>query len=367
MAYSFPKFSFLIGVALIGLIVFQFKTTGKLHYVNDDEEVKKTFWKNVETTMCDGQVRSQVVALVAAMIPNFNAQIALVALMACVILTFTFSLLPQRGCFMWMFVRLVTIVFIAVGILCGYYIYASQSAECKLIKNILTEERPSIDFEAVKKNPYVQKVLAMVSEKIIVGAQKFLEVFKANVQKLGITQPAFVVVIAFYLMNKVTAGITKKQVIFLVSLIVSVISGIEFYAQEKDIILAIALPALVVVLSIIVFNVIINCGYLFAAPAFFYSCLMITTRIMTLIGMFVALPEITLVTVAVFAFFFANVYVWTSNGAFLTIIFMLNFGLSTLYPLPTESLIIGVFLLFIFTKGETKKNTVQAADKVKTD
>ena len=49
-----------------------------------------------------------------------------------------------------------------------------------------------------------------------------------------------------------------------------------------------------------------------------------------------------------FIFFFANVFIWTNSGSYLTIVYLLNYGLSILYPLPADSLVILVFLVQLF-------------------
>lgn len=364
MAYSFNKLSFLFGGLLIALLVLQ-TVHPVFKYELSSEDVTKKVTETMATKVCVEQEIPAVYKEVAKIVPQFNVQIALMAALGCVLLAVLFSLLPQNGFFMWFVVRFFTVVFVVAAVFFGYFVAVQPSTECTLAKKYLTTPC-TLSAEQFAKCPYTAKALSMVPEKYVNYAKTFFEMFKENVGKLGIDSPIFVIVIALYLMNSATKDVTKCSITFLIALILSLTTAFSFFTKTQDIAFSIALPVVAIVVIMILVNLAITFGYAFVLPQFALSALMVAMRIGHFVEMF-NLPVCScLITAAVFVFLVLNVFFWTQGKGYLTIIFLLNYGIKILYPLPIESLVILVFVVQVFV-ATTEKKVVAAVKEIPTE
>ena len=353
MAYSFHKLSFIFGSLLIALLVVQ-TLHPKFTYELKSDEVEKKYSEILNTKICVKQDIPEIYQKFGKLVPQFNVQLAVIATAGCLLLAILFSLLPQNGFFMWFIVRFFTIIFVIAGIFFGIFVAMQPSAECDLIKKRLTTPC-SLSLDVVAKNPYTAQILKNIPENYIENVKTFFEMFKENVGKLGIDSPIFVIVIALYLMNKATKDVTKCSITFLIALILSLTTAFSFFTKTQNVVFAVVLPIIAIIVIVVLVNLAITFGYAFVLPQFALSALMIAMRIGHLVEMF-NLPVCScFVTGGIFVFLVLNVFFWTQGKGYLTIIFLMNYGIKILYPLPIESLVILVFVAQVFVATTEKK------------
>ena len=365
MAYSFNKLSFVFGALLIGLIVVQ-TAYEPMKYTLKADEVQTTITAKLNEKVCQKQDIPEIYQQVEKMVLQFNVQIALMGCVGSVLLAFLFSLLPQKGFFMWFVVRLFTILFVVTAVFFGVYVAIQPSVECESVKKIVTTPCTGFDVEKIKNNPYVVEIIKKIPGTYVENIEKFITMFRENIEKLGVTAPIFVIVIAFYLMNNVTKDVTKCSIAFLISLIISITTAFNFFNTTHDIILSIALPIIATIIVVVLVNLAITFGYAFVIPKYLLSAIMIAMRV----GHFVEAFKLPIcgciVSGSVLIFLILNVFFWTQGKGYLTIIFLLNYGIQILYPLPVESLVILVFVVQVFV-AVTEKKVVESAKETKVE
>jgi len=318
--------------------------------IPNEEKMKKDLMKNVNDVMCKGEY-PKLISVAVKLIPQqfLDAKYFAIVFIASLALVFLFNLLPQNNFFMWAFVRFFTIVFFAVVVASGVMFAYTPSEPCKAVKKFITSE--SVGFAPVvqlfQNNTYVEKALKVIPSNFKAAVKTYYPILIDRVNKLGVTAPIFVIVIALYLIIKETRNVTKYQILSLVSLIVALISGIEYYKVSHSLVFSIVLPLITIVVVMFAVNcLLLNFGYLFVAPVYFYSCYALSYRLFAILIAF-HVPFDLLICAVFFSLLFLNVFFW-SNGMYLTVVFLLYYGLSILYTLPIDSLVVLLFVLTLF-------------------
>ncbi|KAL7713447.1 Uncharacterized protein QTN25_008968 [Entamoeba marina] len=372
MAYSFPRISFFIGLVLFGLIVTQ-SSLKQIPDIPTEPALKASIQMNYSENMCSGKYPSQIGVLLKQF-PMINANILLIIALAGIFLAFLFNLIPQNNFFMWAFIHLITLVFVCVSFTAGYTFFLSPSTSCSHVKNMLVKANMTeINYmEIATNNKYVKQGLSFIPQPIMQKIHQYKDILLACFQKLGVSSPIFVIVIALYLINDKTRSVTRFEILSLVSFIVSVISGIGYFKLTNDVIFSIALPVSTIILILIVVNLALSFGYLFVAPCYMFACYTLSYRLyVTLIAF--QIPFSFFIAAGFFVFLFINIFLWTKSGMYLTVVYMLNYGLSILYPFTADSLVCLLFILSFFTNDScdasccARKNKKQATEKVKQD
>ncbi|ELP85623.1 hypothetical protein EIN_409120 [Entamoeba invadens IP1] len=362
MAYSFPKFSLFIGLVLMGVIIAnsQFGIGNKMQ---DQAVFREHLKAKVHKEMCNGKYPAPVGTLVAKF-PMITSTHMLIAAVSALALCFLFNLIPQNGFFSWVMIHLFTLAFFLVAITAGYLFAKSQSDMCVKAKEMVSVNS-TCPFAGVMENKFVQQGINYIPETIRAKAMTFKDILVEHVTKLGINAPIFVIVIAFYLINKNTRSVTRFEVLGLISLIVSLISGYGYYQETHDVVFSIVFPIATIVLVLICVNLALKLGFFFVVPEYFFSAASIAFRLFYVLAAF-NIPFAMLIAVGFFVFLFVNIAVW-SDGFFLSVVFLLNFGLSKLYTFPADSLVVLLFTLAVFTCDCCCKKSCKAEKKPKTD
>ncbi|EDR28496.1 hypothetical protein EDI_166160 [Entamoeba dispar SAW760] len=366
MTYGFPKISFFIGLLLTGLIVAQIMLP-KVPQLQSDSAMTASIQVKVNSTMCSGKYPATIQNMLKQF-PDIDSNILLIIGASAIALTFLFNLIPQNGFFSWALIHLFTLSFIVTAFGAFYLFSLTPSTTCTTVKTmILNTKQNATIFEFIKNNEITKKLVSFIPHYIMDKIHIFAGVFVECVNKLGVTAPIFVIVIAFYLINKETRSVTRFEVLALIGLIVSAISALGYYKATSDYVFAGVFTIASIVLALIVVNLALNFGYIFVSPAYLFGCYVLSYRLLGLCLHF-KIPFELQIAVGFFVFLFANTFIWTKNGTYLTVVFLLNYGLSTLCPLPADSLIVLVFLLYIFTYECCKcKKTCKKVVKQKTD
>ncbi|EAL46272.1 hypothetical protein EHI8A_002450 [Entamoeba histolytica HM-1:IMSS-B] len=347
MTYGFPKTSFFIGLLLIGLLVLQ---TYLPHapQIPSYEVTYASFKDKVNSTFCTANYPSTIQKVVTQL-PKFNADILLIVLALSIILVWLFNLIPQNGFFSWTLIHLLTLLLTVIGAGALYLFCLTPSVTCNTFKTIVLNFEKYSNFEFITGNyNIIPSILSFVPSHIFDKFTIFKGIFINYVNKLGVTTPIFVVVIAFYLINKKTRLVTRFELSSFIILIISGISGIEYYKMTSDYIFTGVFVLGTIVLGIIFVNLLLTFYYILYASLYIFGCYLLSYRLLSLCLIF-SVPFELEIACGFFIFLFSNIFIWTYDRSYLTAILLLINGLNKLYLLPYEASVIFVFLFYIFT------------------
>jgi hypothetical protein len=365
MGFKCSKLSTLFGLLLIA-ITFSGLFFSKVETVGDEKEAVNQLNKFVEENMCEGKYDDrikQIIELIKVIQPGHLFIISISSLFIATAL----SIIPQKNCLTWGLIHLVTLFFFLLAFIAGYLFFIQPSPICSSIKEYYTKPSENQSFyEIIKSNKYVQSLLKLIPAAILNHIEVYFGIFVQTASKLGVTAPIFSIVMAFYLLNSKTRTVTKREVATIVALIVSVIAGIEFYNTTNNIIFSCVLPIAAILLCVILISIAIQFGYILVIPAFLLSAYLISLRFNALLITF-NIPFTIIIALVLFLILAMNTIMW-SSGVYLTIVYLCYYGLSQLYPLKVEMLVIFVFIFSLFdAEPEVCEKKEEKNVKVKKD
>ncbi|ELP90077.1 hypothetical protein EIN_404910 [Entamoeba invadens IP1] len=128
------------------------------------------------------------------------------------------------------------------------------------------------DLKVIKKLDYhyIPVYNQVISFYPAVGT--FMELFVKQIPKLGLNTPAFLFVIGFGLLTKKSAVFTRAVVVTFVTLIVSLMTAVEFMPLTHDVVGCVVCTILFTIGALIIIHTLFSLGHILLVPYLFVNC-----------------------------------------------------------------------------------------------